>query len=654
MADNKLQSLSEIFNESIFRIPDFQRGYSWELSHLEDFWEDIEILKEDGVHYTGVLTVQALQKFQVENMDIWKDDIWLFDGGVKAYYLIDGQQRLTTAVILVNEILKIAGEDILLKNKAEWINKFLYRSYKDIYKSYIFGYEKDNPSYEYFKTKILNQVSFLADKEPEITLYTRNLERAKTFFAKKLKELSLDEVEKVFKKLITLFKFNVYEIDKELDVYVAFETMNNRGKSLSNLELLKNRLIYLSTLLEDKKESELLRRDINEAWKTIYECMGKISNKALDDDTFLKDHWIMFFGYERDKAEAYAKFLLNEYFTTKRILNREIGLKEINAYILSLQESARFWIYLKEPKYCYYSDETKEWLYKLNRLEINFFTPLLMAILQKHSEEEFLPLVKKIERFIFLVFRISQKRSSTGNNRMYGYASEFYHDKITLENLHQYLDELSDFFIALPHFTDHVNDLYKNSLSGGFYDWKGLKYFLYEYELYLQNKVHGDLKVSWEVFNNKTIGQSVEHIYPQNPKDESWIKDVESYAYDWYDFKKFPSEVKRFRLLNSLGNLLLLKQSKNSELQNRPFLYKKRHKNKKGADNGYFNGSYSEIEVSQNESWTAIDIYERGKRMLNFLEERWNVNFNEQGFDIEKTLGLQFIEEELEGRNEYE
>lgn len=40
--------------------------------------------------------------------------------------------------------------------------------------------------------------------------------------------------------------------------------------------------------------------------------------------------------------------------------------------------------------------------------------------------------------------------------------------------------------------------------------------------------------------------------------------------------------------------------------------------------------------------------------MLNFLEERWNIDFNEQGFDIEKTLGLQFIEEELEGRNEDE
>ena len=76
---------------------------------------------------------------------------------------------------------------------------------------------------------------------------------------------------------------------------------------------------------------------------------------------------------------------------------------------------------------------------------------------------------------------------------------------------------------------------------------------------------------------------------------------------------------------------------------------KKCHKNKKGADNGYFNGSYSEIEISKNESWTALDIYERGKRMLEFIEKRWDINFEEQGFDVDKTLGLDFVKEEIEG-----
>ena len=58
------------------------------------------------------------------------------------------------------------------------------------------------------------------------------------------------------RQAINRLKFNYYEIDDSLDVYVTFETMNNRGKDLSHLELLKNRLIYLSTLLHEDDETK--------------------------------------------------------------------------------------------------------------------------------------------------------------------------------------------------------------------------------------------------------------------------------------------------------------------------------------------------------------------------------------------------------------
>ena len=83
--------------------------------------------------------------------------------------------------------------------------------------------------------------------------------------------------------------FNEYEIDNDLDIFVTFETMNNRGKELSLLELLKNRLIYLSTLLkvpEDQQRS--LRHNITAVWKTIYEYLGKEEGRPLDDDQFLR------------------------------------------------------------------------------------------------------------------------------------------------------------------------------------------------------------------------------------------------------------------------------------------------------------------------------------------------------------------------------
>ena len=76
------------------------------------------------------------------------------------------------------------------------------------------------------------------------------------------------------KELTKRFLFNEYVIKDEFDVFVAFETMNNRGKPLSDLELLKNRLIYLTTLYSDDEldaaERRSLRDAINAARRTIF------------------------------------------------------------------------------------------------------------------------------------------------------------------------------------------------------------------------------------------------------------------------------------------------------------------------------------------------------------------------------------------------
>lgn len=69
MSDSKLQSLSEIFNNRIFRIPDFQRGYSWEERQLDDFWEDLQNLHPNKIHYIGLLTVEPINNSDIQNVD---------------------------------------------------------------------------------------------------------------------------------------------------------------------------------------------------------------------------------------------------------------------------------------------------------------------------------------------------------------------------------------------------------------------------------------------------------------------------------------------------------------------------------------------------------------------------------------------------------
>ena len=156
----------------------------------------------------------------------------------------------------------------------------------------------DNPSYEFFKSRILGESN---SGDIQETFYTLNLENAKKFFKNAIedvyKKYGLEEISRLYIKLTQRLKFNIYNIDDDFNVFVAFETMNNRGKKLSNLELLKNRLIYLSTLFaaeEDVKVS--VRNKINDSWKTVYGCLGKNKEKALNDDEYLQAHWIIYFG----------------------------------------------------------------------------------------------------------------------------------------------------------------------------------------------------------------------------------------------------------------------------------------------------------------------------------------------------------------------
>ena len=636
MSDTKLLSLSEIFNNKIFRIPDFQRGYSWEERQLEDFWEDIQNLSPNKIHYIGLLTVEPIKKDEIINVEKWKDDLWLLKKGMSAYYVIDGQQRLTTLIILLHEILRTFKDDegINFGQKSEWIDRFLYRSYNQIYKSFVFGYEKDNPSDEYFKTKILEQDSSAADKYPE-TLYTANLMFAKEYFAKKLKDLSKECKEEIFDKAVNRLKFNYYEIDDSLDVYVTFETMNNRGKDLSHLELLKNRLIYLSTLLhEDDETKERLRKDINETWKTIYEYLGKNKENPLDDDVFLFNHWVMYFTYDRCQSDVYAEFLLKKKFTSKNVLCGNISIEDIKAYIDSLSKCVKQWFYIFNIQYSNFSDKIKGHIHKLERVGWGAFPPMIMAVFTKERNEELIwDFLDACERFNFLVFAVSHRSSNTQNSNLYRKAREYYIGNLDLETLIHDIDFLTDGeengnyygWFDLERFRNHINELFSKNDREGFYSWSGLRYFLYEYELYLQD--NANTKVTWEDFNKRKKEETIEHIYPQSATDIYWKKRFGNLK---------PTEKRLY--LNSLGNLLLLSRSKNSKLQNYDFDKKKCLQSKDGKDIGYYNGSYSEIEVSKRAEWTTKEIIGRGLSMLQFMEERWNFKFKDWGLEKEEIL----------------
>lgn len=92
-------TLSALFSNKFFRIPDYQRGYAWGEIRLTDLWEDIEDIKDDRgtyrPHFTGTI---SLQKIEVSQLS--KSEQALIRDGHEFYNVVDGQQRLTTISIL--------------------------------------------------------------------------------------------------------------------------------------------------------------------------------------------------------------------------------------------------------------------------------------------------------------------------------------------------------------------------------------------------------------------------------------------------------------------------------------------------------------------------------------------------------------------------
>ena len=156
----------------------------------------------------------------------------------------------------------------------------------------------------------------------------------------------------------------------------------------------------------------------------------------------------------------------------------------------------------------------------------------------------------------------------------------------------------------------------------GYYSWSGLKYLLYEYELKLMEERGMVDKIDWNLFvRNEKDKFSIEHIFPQTPNNNYWKE----------RFDKFNENQKKL-LTNSLGNLVGLSQSINSSLQNDDFNSKKMPKivNGEKKREGYLNGSFQEIEISYEGDWTENQILSRGLKLINFMEERWEIKFKNE------------------------
>ncbi|GHR45143.1 hypothetical protein VN0481_14880 [Helicobacter pylori] len=588
----KLLDLDGVIGKGVFEIPSYQRGYAWQERQLKDFWNDLEHVSKlgDKFHYMHSLTLRELEN-EFEN---------------SAFEIIDGQQRLATSLILLGLLAKTTQNK---DPKYSLINLEPVLSYKYYGLSEAFrAITEEEKDLKAFKT----------------SFYAKNLIDAYTFFKEKISDTPIETLEKMFDALIKKMLFSVVGLnDNRIDPFSSFETINNRGKDLSTLELFKNRLHFVAHKICDGKKLEKLQNEINDTYTRIYYDLRHFKDDHLEG--FLKHFVAYYYGEKGDfkKRLLEMEFNAHKRYTDNTNFNDEY--EKIDDLLFYLSYSSKVWHFLHTldeksialifddnrklemeitPKMCNLLDKMR----RLNALSDNAFLPLLLSLLtiqlvgrsaneQPYTTQELEGLLEYLERFGFLIYGVAGKNTAKNEwielafkaFRAYRYGEE----NIVIEKL----PTLEKSFFnrqgnsALELLEENIHSK-KNTEK--WYQWgKALNYLLYEYELH--HNPETTLKFDSSI-------ESIEHILPQKPdqgysdKEKNWAKNP--------------------HIVHALGNLLLIPKNANSSLSNKPFDEKRKE---------YLKGSYREKEVAKNASFGVAQIKERSEKLLDFLIAHYRI-----------------------------
>jgi len=620
-------SLEKLFNRNIFQIPDYQRYYSWEKSHYKDLWKDlINIIGEgDREHYMGTVICKYEDKVSGDEfgLDFFK------------YHIVDGQQRMTTLVILIKAIVEEI-KSYLDENQIEkpGINRQIEKitplflsntqiSEGDSNKIVLQGDDND----------VLNYI--LNGDDPDIiqtnTPSEERLVEAWRFYKKKLdqnKEKTDDFIGFVGELLrrIRELQFMVYQIDTEEQATLIFESVNDRGKGLTNLEKTKSFLmhkLYLSIDKEGKRNDEI--SNIKRRFKSIYKSIQNIEYsdliKDIDEDDVQRYHFISYMA--QDKVKKYLK--MNDYgnYTRRRAApiyldlikwwfedlyskDKDKCLDKIKDYTNSLQ---RFFQRFDDIATFSEDDDVKWELTKIFSMgRVANFYPLLVTAWEKREQldkDDFMEFIELIEVAAFRIYGIGNRRSDTGQSRFYNLSHEL-NNGSSLDNLKKELKEAIDDYESDD---DFVSDLEKEKF------YKNITLSDIRYLFYFYDQRKRDLKKGMDiethlpmVVRNSNNKFTIDHIWAQSD-DKLNLKGKE--RENWEKSKHL------------LGNLTLATGKRNASWQDKPYKDKKPR----------YQDSDFEItrEIARNhEEWGIDGIKERQEKIIEFAKKRWSKERSER------------------------
>lgn len=513
------QSFNDIMsNGKIYKVPDFQRDYSWNEDNWEDLWNDLMIAHEsDEAHYMGAVVLQ------IEGNE--RD---------KIFKIIDGQQRITTLNLLVlaviysiNELAERGVDRDENRERSGLLMKYLGE--KDpaslTYTGKLFLNDNNN---EFYKERLLQfrkPVSLNKLSESEKLLW-----KSYEFFQKHLrmvfKENGVAMATFLSKTVGELLKFIQITVQNELNAYAVFETLNSRGLELTSTDLLKNFLFMLVS------KSSVDLNIVKGQWDRIVASVG------------LKDFPVFLRYYMNTTEELITKDKL-----FKRI---KLKVKEKQDVLLLLDDLERYsniYTALTKPNDDLWKTDKKlrELIDALNLFRVTVCYPVLLIVYAKYEAGEFFSLsdFKKVLSSIIQIsfrFNIIAKLQTNVMEKKYNETAIKISGKIhnnRLTTAVAIINDLKSIYLDDHDFIQYfelANFNTRNSQQK-----KILRYILYKIEA----EFHLGKKLDYEMDDG-----TIEHILPESLNDE------------WGEIF---SDTDHEKLVYSIGNMTLLEPSKNKK-----------------------------------------------------------------------------------------
>lgn len=572
------ETISEIFNcDSIYKIPNYQRQYSWTNEQLEALWEDLyeayENRNNGRCYFLGSIVV-------VKSGDYLA--------------LIDGQQRITTLMIMMDVLRKTFPH---INEDSEEIN---FVDVDKINTCIMHGGRRtrlqlqSDPNYDaLFNTKIIKRENYEKITKPtKLEMNSDNPEfkylNTAYFFYQKFKELSMEELNGFVNYIF--FKTNIIKIicTDESFAIKLFQVLNDRGMDLSNADLVKAEIF--GKYGDDNVDG---KNSFNVEWNNI--------NKIANENDFKMDDFIIYYEYFKLKANP-KKQVIDEIKDLIKGKNPEDIIEEMSNFSKAIEKVYK---------------STNTVIYSLRYIPWKAYVMTALASAYYVEYPNIDALLNLMRRF-FYISLISGGTLNTIKQTSFKLI-EYIVEKKTIEEIEKELNRLINS-------KKMIKAVYE-ALDGEVYDEKFLKPLLLSLDYNIR-------EVTNKTFYPIDKELHIDHILPRaykKDKNHSW------------DYIENTEEADKY--LNTLGNMALLYYSKNEECENYGFEQKIRIYQGKNVDginkSGITSFETTRIIIAEAEKkeqdkkyiWDVTSIKNRKKYLLRLIEDMLDITRE----DIEKS-----------------